>query len=289
MVMETREEDTEEDMAITDSPQSIMETVGNLKGCLEELVEQVENQKEALNARNEREVSLKALGAESGLLGQKAQQLELEVGRLQILIEEAQDMVREKEAEIEGLVDQLEKVQGLADEQGQMLEEYRAGREELEERLQGACDSGRRLERENGELRGEMEAILGPLEEKVREVTELNLKYEKKLRAGREENEELRGRLSKIEEELEKVTVWGASEAKSSRAKLIEEYERKLEEKDRDIRMMVKARKVKGGDESGRSGEWYGEKENEKSGGNKGGESSRRMVERFRKVENVYK
>ena len=94
-----------------------------------------------------------------------------------------------------------------------------------------------------------MQAILGPLEHKVKEVTDLNLKYEKKLKTYKQENEQLQSKLLKIEEELDNMTARGfiskqqSAEDLDRRDKLIEAYERRLQEKDKEVKNLKKLRR----------------------------------------------
>ena len=105
------------------------------------------------------------------------------------------------------------------------------------------------LERENMELKNEMQTILGPLEHKVKEVTDLNMKYEKKLKTSKHENEQLQAKLQKIEEELDNMTTRGYINKQQSaddldrKEKVIESYERRLQDKEREIRNLKKLRR----------------------------------------------
>ena len=116
------------------------------------------------------------------------------------------------------------------------------------------CTTIAELERENAELKNEMQAILGPLEHKVKEVTDLNLKYEKKMKNYKQENEQLQLKLQKIEEELDNMTTRGFANKQQSaddldrKDKLIENYERRLHEKDKEIKNLKKLKKSRDDD-----------------------------------------
>ena len=124
MVLEARDDDMEEDIVITETGSSLMDVVGNLKGCLEELVEMIENQKEGLGNQEEKEASFKALHNELNLSVKKNEQLDLEIEQLRILLAESQETSHSKSQEIERLVSEVEKFQCMFEEQAEMVGKY---------------------------------------------------------------------------------------------------------------------------------------------------------------------
>ena len=114
----------EEDIVITETGSSLMDVVGNLKGCLEELVEMIENQKEGLGNQEEKEASFKALHNELNLSVKKNEQLDLEIEQLRILLAESQETSHSKSQEIERLVSEVEKFQCMFEEQAEMVSKY---------------------------------------------------------------------------------------------------------------------------------------------------------------------
>ncbi len=104
------------------------------------------------------------------------------------------------------------------------------------------------LEKENEALKFEAQNIFGPLEEKVSEVTEMNVKYERKIKSLKNENKELKQRLEKIEEEVEQLTLRGFGSnahmatktiAEKKEKRMITAYEQQLEEKENEIRALL--------------------------------------------------
>ena len=100
------------------------------------------------------------------------------------------------------------------------------------------------LERENSQMKediGTLSEITGQMEEQNRELGELKSKYEKKLKQFKHDNEYLREKIRRIEEELEASVRGGLGggelqerllESKfMSQQSLIEAYERQLAEK----------------------------------------------------------
>lgn len=124
MVLEARDDDMEEDIVITETGSSLMDVVGNLKGCLEELVEMIENQKEGLGNQEEKEASFKALHNELNLSVKKNEQLDLEIEQLRIVLAESQEASHSKSQEIERLVSEVEKFQCMFEEQAEMVGKY---------------------------------------------------------------------------------------------------------------------------------------------------------------------
>lgn len=64
MVMEVREDDIDEDMIIIDKNSGVLGVVENLWRFIEEILETVELQKEALAGLEDREATIKALQAD---------------------------------------------------------------------------------------------------------------------------------------------------------------------------------------------------------------------------------
>ena len=129
----------EEDIVITETGSSLMDVVGNLKGCLEELVEVIENQKEGLGNQEEKDASFKALHNELNMTIKKNEQQELEIEQLRILLAESQETSHSKSQEIERVVAEVEKFQCMFEEQAEMVSKYS---EMLETEKVKDCHSG---------------------------------------------------------------------------------------------------------------------------------------------------
>lgn len=84
-----------------------------------------------------------------------------------------------------------------------------------------------------------------PMEQKMADIIEVNAKLEKKLKAARIENKDLKKRLAIIENEIEELTARGdykptaSKKTGDSKARLIEQYEEQLEERDNEIRKLI--------------------------------------------------
>lgn len=97
-------------------------------------------------------------------------------------------------------------------------------------------------------MKTEAQNFFGPLEEKVKEVTETNIKYERKIKQLKSENADLKQRLEKIEEEVEQLTMRGFGSnahvatknfAEKKERRIVEAYEQQLEEKENEIRSLL--------------------------------------------------
>lgn len=121
--MEARDDDLDEDMVITDKRSDLLVVVENLQRCMEEILETVEAQKEALSGLEDRDANVKALHAELHSANKRNEQLGLEVEQLKLQIAEAGD-TSAKDQEIDRLVEQIEKYQAMMEEQAEMIGKY---------------------------------------------------------------------------------------------------------------------------------------------------------------------
>lgn len=101
------------------------------------------------------------------------------------------------------------------------------------------------MERENNELKAEAEAIFGPLEQQLRDLSSSNARLEKRLRGCKDENRELKNQLAAIEAEVEEMTARGVIPSKAdsslgqSKNSMIKKYEQQLEERENEIRLLT--------------------------------------------------
>ena len=108
------------------------------------------------------------------------------------------------------------------------------------------------LEKDNENLKVEAQNIFEPLEEKVQEVTDLNIKLEKKVKTLKQEKQALIDKLEKIEADMEQITLRGfgsiahvASNAMADRKeqKLVENYERQLKIQTDEIKRLQRQKR----------------------------------------------
>ncbi len=123
MVMEARDDDLDEDMVITDKRSDMLVLAENLQRCIEEILETVEAQKEALMGLDDRDATVKALHAELHSANKRNEQMNLEIDQLKLQIAEIGDTTV-KDQEIDRLVGQIEKYQAMMEEQADMIGKY---------------------------------------------------------------------------------------------------------------------------------------------------------------------
>ena len=121
--MEAREDDIDEDMVIVDKSSGTIGVIENLRRCIEELLETVDAQKEALMSLEDKDKMIKQLQQELNTSGKKNEQLQLEMEELKLHLSQYGN-AQLKDQEIERLVDQIEKYQSMMQEQADMIAKY---------------------------------------------------------------------------------------------------------------------------------------------------------------------
>lgn len=95
-------------------------------------------------------------------------------------------------------------------------------------------------------MKEEAEAIFGPMDNKIQELTATNLKLEKKIKIYKEDIKVLKSQLSSIEGELEEMSVRGIKLPSRSQTKLtqtkttlLNNFEQQLEDRENEIKMLT--------------------------------------------------
>lgn len=213
--------------------------------------DRLNRQKEG-GAEQAKDEAIDGLQSEVVNLQHKVEQLTLENEQLRIQWSDR----RTDTGDVQKLISQVEKYQAMLQDQGEMVtqcgqafEQEKVGHDQQAKYEQQAEDMHRlvsMLEKENADLKAEAEAVFGPLEQKLKELTDQNSRYEKKLRQCKDENKDLKQQLAMIEAEVEDMTARGLqssskTEAKVGqvKAKLMARYEQQLEERDNEIRVLL--------------------------------------------------
>lgn len=180
------------------------------------LLEAISNQEQAIM---ERDSNIKILQAKLNSEIQMREKFELEIEQLKISSIEAVTNHQRKSGDSD-MQDKLAQLTNMLQEQSEMVERYKSMLEEekanFAQHAEALCNNISQLESENEtakseneELKEEMKSILQTVDQKVKEVTDLNMKYEKKIKQYKSENRDLREKIERIEEELEQLTLRG--------------------------------------------------------------------------------
>lgn len=121
--MEAREDDIDEDMVIVDKSSGTIGVIENLRRCIEELLETVDAQKDALMSGDDKDKIIKQLQQELNSSSKKNEQIQLEIEEMKLHLTQYGN-AQLKDQEIERLVDQIEKYQSMMQEQADMIAKY---------------------------------------------------------------------------------------------------------------------------------------------------------------------